>query len=137
MTKINPGLNMNASDLREEYRQAVASPLTISKIDPENECLFVLYTDDWVRILLVRGVSGSSSTIEVELSISARNSSARKNQKEAISTLISYLHYMLRLYEYGFELEAMDDDVLWTAAMEVSSEPDIKVFETLLPPKGH
>lgn len=127
---------MNASDLREEYRQAIASPLAISEIDPENGCSFVLYSDDWIRILLVRGVSDSSSTIEVELSISARSSSARRNQKETISTLIRYLDYILRLYEHGFDLEAMDDDVLWTAALEVFSEPDIGVFETLLPPRG-
>ncbi len=128
---------MNTSDLREEYRQAIASPLTISELDPENGWPFVLYSDDWVRILLIRGVSDSSNTIEVELSVSARSDSAQMNQKETISTLIDYLEYILRLHEHGFKLEAMDDDVLWTAVLEIPLEPDIEMFELLLPPIPH
>jgi hypothetical protein len=134
MPRINAGLDMNASDLREGYRQAIASPLAISKIAPENGFPIVLYNSDWVRILFVRGVSDSSNTIEVELSISARSNSANMDQKEAISTLISHLNYFLRLYEYGFKLEAMDDDVLWTAVIDIPVEPDIQLFEILLPP---
>jgi hypothetical protein len=135
--RINAGLNMNALELREEYRQAIASPLIISKIDPENDFPHVLYSDDWIRILFVRRADDSSNTIEVELSSSVRGDSSQLNQKEAISTLISYLSYFLRLYEYGFELEAMDDDVLWTAVIKIPVEPDIELFESLVPPSAN
>ena len=116
---------------------AIASPLAISKIDPENGLPFVLYSNERIRILCVRRGNDSPSTIEVELSISMRNDSSHAGQKEAICTLISYLNYILRLHERGFRLEAMDDDVLWTAVLDILSEPNIEIFETLLPPIGY
>ncbi|MFX0054844.1 MAG: hypothetical protein ACFFAX_03270 [Promethearchaeota archaeon] len=126
---------MKASELREEYRQAIASPLIISEIDLENGLPFILYSNDWVRILFVRRADYSSNTIEVELSLSVKTESTQLSHKKAISTLIAYLNYILRLHEHGFRLEAMEDDILWTAVLELSFEPDIDLFEILIPPR--
>lgn len=128
------GLKVRASDLREEYRQAIASPLVYSKIHHENGLPIILFSNDWVRILLVRRDGKSLNTIEVELSVSGRSDATQMNHQQTISTLINHLNYLLRLHEYGFRLEAMEDDVLWTAAMEVSLEPHIELFQVLLPP---
>ena len=125
---------MKSSDLREEYRQAIASPLNISEIDSESGLPFILYSDDWIRILLIRSANDSTHTLEVELSISVIGDSTKLNNQETISTLITCLNYILRLHKNGFTLEAMGDDVLWTAVMELSLEPDFDLFEILLPP---
>lgn len=124
---------MKASDLRGEYRQANASPLIISEIDLENELPLLLYSNDWVRILLVRRDNHVINTIEVELSVSMRSNSTQVNHAETITTLITYLNYILRLHEHGFKLEAIEDDILWTAGLEIPIEPDIELFEVLLP----
>ncbi|MFW9770312.1 MAG: hypothetical protein ACFFF9_15335 [Candidatus Thorarchaeota archaeon] len=124
---------MDATELREEYRQAIASPLILSELDPESGLPFILYNNNWVRILLVRRADDSPDSIEVELSVSERCDVLHMDHHETVSRLISYLNYILLLHDRGFKLDSMEDDVLWTASLDVSAEPDIELFEILLP----
>ncbi|MFW9973897.1 MAG: hypothetical protein ACFFDQ_01340 [Candidatus Thorarchaeota archaeon] len=126
---------MTALELREEYRQAIATPLNISNIDPDSGKQSILFSSDWVRIILIRLFEGSVNTIEVELSIPEKNNSEYMNSENIISTLIAHLHYILRLSTFGYQIEAMGSDILWTATIEVPTEPPLEFFEVLLPPE--
>lgn len=125
---------MKASSLREGYRQAIASPLTISEIDSENGKHYILYCNDWVRIILVRRTIDTDSTIEVELSSPEKKSNDQNTPRINLSTMIAYLQYIRSLHDNGFEIEAMEDDILWVASIQISREPELELFETLLPP---
>ncbi len=124
---------MNASDLKEGYRQALVLPLTISKFNEENEQLFVFHKTDWIRIILVRRVNDIGNTIEIELSL-PDNINTTHVQLESITTLIDYLNYFLELQKFGFQLEVMEQDFLWTATIEVNEHIDDDLFEILVPP---
>ena len=125
---------MKASTLREGYRQAIASPLTISEFDSENGKHYILYCNDWVRIILVRRTIDTDSTIEVELSSPEKKSNSHNTPRINLSTMIAYLQYMRSLHDNGFEIEAMEDDILWVASIQISREPELELFEILLPP---
>ncbi|MHA2064368.1 MAG: hypothetical protein ACXABY_08305, partial [Candidatus Thorarchaeota archaeon] len=124
------------TDLREVYRQAIASPLLLSKIDSENGKHYILYSSDWVRIILVRRATDTDNTIEVELSLPEKKGAYQSSPRNTLSTMIAHLQYMLDLHDNGFEIEAMDDDILWIAAIQISRDPGLEVFEVLLPPTG-
>lgn len=126
---------MRASSLREEYRQAFAAPLNVSEIESENGMHHILYRSDWVRIVLVRKLHDSDSTIEVELSIPEKEISNPQSAVHIIHRLITHLHYLLGLHDIGFGIEIMEDDVCWTASIEISNEPELEFFEGLLPPE--
>ncbi len=125
---------MKASDLRDEYRQAIATPLDISGIDSESGMPSLLFRNDWIRILLVKQSYRSAHSIVVELSQPDRIDPAQIKPEFMISTLIIYLQYLLRLDNNGFELEIMQDDILWIATLEISVEPKMELFEILAPP---
>ena len=124
---------MKASDLREGYMQALASPLTLSKFNEDDELLFVLHKTAWVRIILVRRLDDSGNTIEVELSLPDSIDTTHSQLVESITTLIDYLRYFLELSQFGFRLEVMEQDFLWTATIEVNGHID-DLFEVLVPP---
>jgi len=125
---------MKASDLREEYRQAIATPLDISGIDSESGMPSLLFRNDWIRILFVKQSNRSAHSIVVELSQPDRIDHTQIKPEFMISTLIIYLKYLLRLDNNGFELEIMQDDILWIATLEISVEPKMALFEILAPP---
>ncbi len=125
---------MRASDLREGYKRAIASPLDISVIDAENEKPFILYSNDWIRILLVRRPDESANSIEVELTHPGVLGQDQTQLADAILELIAYLKYLLQLRKVGFALDLIEDDFLWTATLEISTDPTDQIFEVLVPP---
>ncbi len=125
---------MKTSDLREGYRQAIASPLTISEFEEKNGQIFVLYETKWVRIILIRRSEDSGNTFEVELSLPANIGTEQDCLAATISAMIKHLHYMLYLQQFGFDLDLMEHDFLWTATLNVRKEPESDLFEVLLPP---
>ena len=116
------------------YRQALAFPLTISKFNEENEQLFILRKTAWVRIILVRRLNDIGNTIDVELSLPNNIDNTTDQLVESITTLIDYLRYFLELQLFGFRLEVMEQDFLWTATIEVNEHIDDELFEVLVPP---
>lgn len=125
---------MKASDLKEGYKQALALPLTISKFSEANEQLFVLHKSDWVRIILVRRENDIGNTIEIELSLPDNINTTRDQLVESIMTLIEYLNYILELEQFGFQLDVMEQDFLWTATIDVNEHFDDELLEVLVPP---
>ncbi|MFW9768315.1 MAG: hypothetical protein ACFFF9_16725 [Candidatus Thorarchaeota archaeon] len=125
---------MNASDLKEGYRQALAFPLTISKFSEVSEQLFVLHKSNWIRILLVRRVNDIGNTIEIELALPDNIDTTRDQLGESIMTLIEYLNYFLELEQFGFHLDVMEQDFLWTATIDVNEHFDDELFDVLVPP---
>ncbi|MHA2273554.1 MAG: hypothetical protein ACXACI_16995 [Candidatus Hodarchaeales archaeon] len=125
---------MKASDLKEGYRQALALPLTLSKFSEVNEQLFVLHKSNWIRILFVRRVNDIGNTIEIELSLPSNINTTRKQLVESIVTLIEYLNYFLELEQFGFQMDVMEQDFLWTATIDVNEHFDDELFEVLVPP---
>jgi len=124
---------MKASDLKEGYRQAHAVPLNISKFNEANEQLFILHKTAWVRIILVRRPNDTGNTIEVELSLPEDIDDTCSQLVESITTLIDYLKYFLELQQFGFRLEVIGQDFLWTATIEINEHIDDDLFEVLVP----
>lgn len=124
---------MDASDLKERFSQAIASPFPISKIDASNGKPHILYSNDWIRILLERRPDDSVNSIEVEFSYPGVLG-LDQTPVDTILTMIDYLHYILRLQKAGFVLESIDNDFLWTASLEISKELENHLFEILVPP---
>ena len=125
---------MDASDLKERFSQAIASPLPISKIDASNGKPHILYSNDWIRILLERRPDDSVNSIEVEFSYPGVLGLDQTQLVDTILIMIDYLHYILRLQKAGFVLDSIDDDFLWTASLEISKEPENQLFEIIVPP---
>lgn len=125
---------MDASDLKERFSQAIASPFPISKIDASNRKPHILYSNDWIRILLERRPDDSVNSIEVEFSYPGVLGLEQTQLVDTILIMIDYLHYILRLQKVGFVLDSIDDDFLWTASLEISKEPENQLFEILVPP---
>ncbi|MFW9919698.1 MAG: hypothetical protein ACFFED_08875 [Candidatus Thorarchaeota archaeon] len=49
-------------------------------------------------------------------------------------TLIEYLNYILELEQFGFQLDVMEQDFLWTATIDVNEHFDDELLEVLVPP---
>lgn len=125
---------MDASDLKERFNQAIASPFPISKIDASNGKPHILYSNDWIRILLERRPDDSVNSIEVEFSYPGVLGLDQTQLVDTILIMIDYLYYILRLQKVGFVLDSIDDDFLWTASLEISKELENHLFEILVPP---
>jgi hypothetical protein len=111
-----------------------ASPLDISVIDTETAKPHILYSSNWIRILLVRRPDDSANSIEVELTYPGVLGLVQTKLAETIMAMISHLRYILRLQKVGFALDSIEDDFLWTATLEISEEPETQLFEILIPP---
>lgn len=48
--------------------------------------------------------------------------------------MIAHLHLILQLQKVGFALDSIEDDFLWTATLEISTEPEDQIFDVLVPP---
>ena len=121
------------------YRQAMAEPIKTG-ID---ESVSVLYSTDWVKIMVVRDPeSPESCFIEVEISLppctidpstcteALHNGTARK----FIEDTISHLKYLLRLEEEGFVIGILSAEGIWSALLTAQENPDERLFEVLIPP---
>ena len=133
---------MTFSELKSKYMQA----LTKTPSSEDEESVFILWQNDWVRILAVRNIDAPEKwRIEVEVSLPSElmsatsqqpppNNHASEETKRFVQDLIKHLEYLLRLDDEGFILGVMSRDGLWTAYLEIDDSPPDSLFKALIPP---
>lgn len=112
----------------------------------ESEAVFDLYSSDWVRILLVRSLEESnSSVIDVEVSLPFRSSfstiasnghvdKSDCDVKYLLESMIEHIKYVLTLEASGFSVDVVDDGCLLIAYYSFVDKPDAEIFRLLQPP---
>jgi hypothetical protein len=133
---------MQASELKNKYRELVSAPVTITEYNEDGESVSLLFENEWVRILVIRQNDVSDITIEVESSLPQKcgtspssSKSSKKETKQILLGALNHLQYLQELGEIGFDLEVISQDCLWTASQIFTKEIDLSVFEKLCPPK--
>ena len=139
---------MNADELMEKYSQLTAKPLDSSTIEIESgESVAILFESSSLRILLLRKLEEPDNvSVEVEVwlpdnpkdcsLVSTSLPNASENQKLGVilAEMITHLQYLYRLYQFGFTLDIIKHDCLWTASHTFKKPPDSELFKVLLPP---
>ncbi|MFW9962665.1 MAG: hypothetical protein ACFFCX_03845 [Candidatus Sifarchaeia archaeon] len=138
---------MKLSDLVEGYELLCST----SQLDPlysETGRTVLLHDDGPVRIYLVKEPDiWEDITLEIDIfmgvgrisdSIQSKSPQNRDDyaslSKAQLVECISYIEYLLRLEEAGFNLEIVLDGCIWTARYLVSMKPDSRLFEIIAPP---
>lgn len=139
---------MELSDLVEGYDLLCST----SQLDPfysETGRTVLLHDDGPVRVYLTKepdrweeialeidifmGVGRTSDSIQSE-STRDRVSDVSISRLQLIEC-ISYIEYMIRLEEAGFNLEVVLDGCIWTARYLLRSKPDSQLFRIIAPPE--
>ena len=95
--------------------------------------------DIWEEISLEIEVFMGASNI----SESAHSESTNDNSDDVslsrfqLIRCISYMEYMLRLEEAGFNLEVVLDGCIWTGRCIVGKKPDSQLLRTIIPPNHY
>ncbi len=107
----------------------------------DEECISILYENDWVRILGVRNTDNpEEKRIEVEVSLPLGSVSTPLDDitgievESFIQNLIKHLEYLLSLADSGFTLDVMTREGIYTAHLELENSPSDTMFDVLLPP---
>ena len=138
---------MELSDLVEGYNLLYST----SQLDPfysETGRTVLLHDDGPVRIYLTKepdsweeialeidifmGVGRTSDSVQ-SYSTNDRVSDISISRLQLIEC-ISYIEYMLRLEEAGFNLEFVLDGCIWTARYLLRNKPDSQLFRIIAPP---
>jgi hypothetical protein len=124
---------LTPSELKSKYIQAMEKQ---PANDDDDESVYVLWQNDWVRILTVRDLNTPDLwRIEVEVSLPVgKDPEPGKDVEDFIQHLIRHLEYLLSLADEGLALSVMSRDNLWTASLELKDIPQDKVFKALIPP---
>jgi len=134
---------MKLTDLVEGFELLCST----SQLDPtylETGRTVLLHDDGSVRVYLTKGQdSWEDITLEIEIFMGVRrNQKSSKSESPDDVNLsriqliecISYIDYLLRLEEAGFNLEIVLDGCIWTARSHLKSKPSAQLFEIILPP---
>jgi hypothetical protein len=138
---------MELSDLVEGYDLLYST----SQLDPfysEAGRTVLLHDDGLVRVYLTKepdrweeialeidifmGVGRTSDSVQSE-STNDRVSDISISRRQLIEC-ISYIEYMIRLEEAGFNLEVVLDGCIWTARCLLRSKPDSQLLRIITPP---
>ncbi len=124
-------------ELKSRWKQLVNRTLK----SEDEECISILYENDWVRILGVRNTDHSEEKrIEVEVSLPLGSISAPPDDitglevRSFVQNLIKHLEYLLSLADSGFTLGIMTREGIYTAYLEFENSPSDTMFDVLLPP---
>jgi hypothetical protein len=103
----------------------------------------MLYETLWIKVMVVRyQVAPDICSIEVEFSfpdcvievVFPSPSAAQEQAHEYIESTVDHLKYLLKLKEAGFSLGILSLEGIWSAVLQIKGNPDVKLFEDLLPP---
>ncbi len=132
-----------ASELLQRYNEILSGPVT-SNACISGECVSMLYETSWIKIMIVRyEVAPKICSIEIEFSLPNRvieiafpsTASAQEQAREYVKSTIIHLKYMLKLQETGFSLGILSPEGVWSAVSKIKENPDVKLFENLIPPE--
>lgn len=132
-----------ASELLQLYNEIISGPV-VSDTCISGECVSMLYETSWIKVMIVRyQVAPDICSIEVEFSfpdcvIEVVFPSLAPTQEQAqkyIGSTVEHLKYLLKLKDAGFSLGILSTEGIWSAVLRIKGNPDVKLFEDLLPPE--
>jgi len=138
---------MELCDLVEGYEILCST----SQLDPpysETGRTVLLHDDGPVRIYLTKDPERwGEIALEIDIfigvgrisdSVQSESTNNRVNDisisRPQLIECISYIEYMIRLEEAGFNLEVVLDGCIWTARYLLRSKPDSQLFRIIAPP---
>lgn len=125
--------------MRDRFKEATHVPSTSLQYDSNGESRFLLFQDEWIRLLLVR-LENDQSRVLIEVELSLPESSSVENQQESRKMLqrsIECLGYLEKLMDHKFTLNVADRDCLWIASKLTTKDiHDLAFFELLIGPLG-
>jgi len=138
---------MELSDLVEGY-ELLCSTSQLDSFYSETGRTVLLHDDGSIRVYLAKEPERwEEISLEIEIFMGAArilDSAQSKSTHECADDVtlsraqlvecISYLEYLLRLEEAGFNLEVVLDGCIWTARYLVLMRPDSRLFEIIMPP---
>ena len=126
--------------MMECYEHFKSSPFDELIFNEDGESIESLCETDWTRILLIR-TSDKPGLISVEVEVSLPKCVTRHDAKsvkihprDSLKSMITHLEYLLELEGFGFILDLVGEDCLWTASKKSTDILDAKIFEALIPP---
>jgi len=131
-----------ASELLQRYNEIISRPV-VSDICISGECVSMLYETSWVKVMVVRyQVAPNICSIEVEISfpdcvievIFPSPAPAQEQAQKYIGNTVDHMEYLLKLKDAGFSLGILSLEGIWSAVLQIKGNPDMKLFESLLPP---
>lgn len=131
-----------ASELLQRYNMIISGPV-LSDTCISGECVSMLCETSWVKMMVVRyQVAPNICSIEIEFSLPNRvieiafpsTAAAQKQAHEYIDSTVDHLKYLLKLQKAGFSLGILAPEGIWSAVLKIKGNPDVKLFEALLPP---
>lgn len=126
---------MDAKEIMQRYKHLSLLHLEELEFNEDGESLSVLYENTWLRILLVRmKETPDRFSIDVEFSMPSAEESDNNKAAEVLSLSLKYLEYIQNLTRSGFSLEVIGQDWLWIASKSFAENPDLSLFEQLVPP---
>jgi len=141
---------MELSDLVEGY-ELLLSTSQLDATYSDTGRIIRLYDDGFVRVYLTKDPEiWNDITLEIEIFMGIGRS-PKSVQSERIGDAgndvnlsriqlvecISYIEYLLRLDEAGFNVDIVLDGCIWTARCLVKTKPDSQLFRTIIPPNHH
>jgi len=131
-----------ASELLQWYNEIISGPVS-SDTCISGECVSMLYETSWVKVMVVRyQIAPDICSIEVEFSfpdcvIEVVFPAPAPEQEQAqryIESTVDYMKYLLKLKNAGFSLGILSLEGIWSAVLQIKGTPEVKLFESLLPP---
>ena len=126
--------------MKECYEHFKTSPFDELVLNEDGESIESLCETDWARILLIRTTEEPSSiNVEVEISLPKSitghcSKPVDQTPRDALKSMITHLEYLLKLEDFGFELDLVGEDCLWTASKKSTNSPEEELFKALIPP---
>ncbi|MFX0077905.1 MAG: hypothetical protein ACFE8O_01585 [Candidatus Hermodarchaeota archaeon] len=141
---------MTIDQLIDKYQKIISTPVeSLSPtLNESGETVEVLLQTNLMRILVIReSLNPQTVCLEVEVWLPTRNPNTPdteldnteteledENLSTTLSRIIDHLQYLLKLHQFGFTLDVIKHDCLWTASKSFTETPSRELFELLIPP---
>ena len=131
-----------ASKLLQRYNEIISGPVD-SDTCISGECVSMLYETSWIKVMVVRyQVAPDTCSIEVEFSfpdcvievVFPSPAPAQEQAQKYIESTVDHMKYLIKLKDAGFSLGILSLEGIWSAVIRIKENPDVKLFESLLPP---
>lgn len=132
MNLSNPRSPSSADEIRSRYVLLTSSPVEIASLNAAGELVEVLLRTHWAEITLIR-CPDAEGVVDVEVEVSIPLDTGLKDH-ELLTGMVSHLMYLKHLVEKKFMLTIIREDCLWVACRTFSTQPEMEVFDALLPP---
>lgn len=128
------------TEIKKCYEHFKTSPFDELTVNEDGESIESLCETDWARILLIR-TNDDPGSINVEVEISLPKSITGHCSKpttqvarDSLKSMITHLEYLLKLEDFGFELDLVGEDCLWTASKMSTEVISEEMLKALIPP---